>query len=141
MLNVKLNYLDGWTKRRQDNARRYETLFRQTGLVERGVIKLPEAVYHASGKPHHHIYNQFVLRVERRDDLIAHLKQKGIGAEIYYPVPFHLQECFRYLGYKAGDFPESERAARETVAIPIYPELTAEQQAEVVEGVAGFYRM
>lgn len=140
VLNVKLNHLDGWTKRRQDNAQRYETLFRQTGLVERGAVTLPEAVYQASGKPHYHIYNQFVLRVQRRDDLIAHLKQKGIGAEIYYPVPFHLQECFRYLGYKEGDFPESERAAKETIAIPIYPELTAEQQAEVVEGIGSFYR-
>jgi dTDP-4-amino-4,6-dideoxygalactose transaminase len=140
VLNVKLNHLDGWTKRRQENARRYEDLFRKTGLVERGTIRLPEAVYQASGKPHYHIYNQFVLRVERRDDLIAYLKQKGIGAEIYYPVPFHLQECFRYLGYKDGDFPESERAAKETIAIPIYPELTAEQQAEVVEGIGSFYR-
>jgi len=140
VLNVKLNYLDGWTKRRQENAQRYETLFRQTGLLERGAVTLPEAVYRASGKSHYHIYNQFVLRVERRDDLIAHLKQKGIGAEIYYPVPFHLQECFRYLGYKEGDFPESERAARETIAIPIYPELTAEQQAEVVDGIGSFYR-
>jgi len=140
VLNVKLNHLDGWTKRRQENARRYDDLFRKTGLVERGAITLPEAVYQATGKPHYHIYNQFVLRVERRDDLIAHLKQKGIGAEIYYPVPFHLQECFRYLGYKDGDFPESERAAKETIAIPIYPELTAEQQAEVVDGIGSFYR-
>lgn len=140
VLNVKLNYLDGWTKRRQENARRYETLFRQTDLLERGAVKLPEAVYQTSGKPHYHIYNQFVLRVERRDDLIAHLKQKGVGAEIYYPVPFHMQECFRYLGYKEGDFPESERAAKETIAIPIYPELTAEQQAEVVEAIGSFYR-
>ena len=139
VLNVKLNYLDGWTKRRQENAARYETLFRQSGLVQKGKVRLPEPVYRDKGIKHYHIYNQFVLRVERRDDLIAHLKQKGIGAEIYYPVPFHLQECFRYLGHKAGDFPESERAANETIAIPIYPELTLAQQTEVAEAVASFY--
>ena len=140
VLNVKLKYLDQWTKRRQENADRYEGLFRQSGLVEKGKVQLPAAVYRASGVKHYHIYNQFVLRVERRDDLMAQLKQKGIGAEIYYPVPFHLQECFQYLGYKQGDFPESERAAKETMAIPIYPELTKEQQTEVVEAFAGFYR-
>jgi dTDP-4-amino-4,6-dideoxygalactose transaminase len=139
VLNVKLNFLDGWTKRRQENAARYETLFRQSGLVQKGKVRLPEPVYRDKGIKHYHIYNQFVLRVERRDDLIAHLKQKGIGAEIYYPVPFHLQECFRYLGHKAGDFQESERAANETIAIPIYPELTMAQQTEVVEAIAAFY--
>lgn len=140
VLNVKLNYLDGWTKRRQENADHYEHLFRQSDLVQKGRVQLPQALYRASGVKHYHIYNQFVLRVERRDDLTAHLKQKGIGVEIYYPVPFHLQECFQYLGYRAGDFPESERASRETIAIPIYPELTMEQQTEVVEAVATFYR-
>jgi dTDP-4-amino-4,6-dideoxygalactose transaminase len=139
VLNVKLNYLDGWTKRRQENAVRYETLFQQSGLVQKGKVRLPEPVYRDKGIKHYHIYNQFVLRVERRDDLIAHLKQKGIGAEIYYPVPFHLQECFGYLGHKAGDFPESERAANETIAIPIYPELTMAQQTEVAEAIAAFY--
>jgi dTDP-4-amino-4,6-dideoxygalactose transaminase len=139
VLNVKLNYLDGWTKRRQENADRYRALFQQNGLVEKGVVRLPEAVYRDSGARHHHIYNQFVLRVERRDALLAHLKQKEIGAEIYYPVPFHLQECFQYLGHKEGDFPESERAAQETIAIPIYPELTIAQQTEVAEAVASFY--
>ena len=139
VLNVKLNYLDGWTKRRQENADRYQSLFQQSGLVQKGKVRLPEPVYRDSGITHYHIYNQFVLRVEMRDDLIAHLKQKGIGAEIYYPVPFHLQECFRYLGHKAGDFPESERAANETIAIPIYPELTMAQQTEVVEAIGSFY--
>jgi dTDP-4-amino-4,6-dideoxygalactose transaminase len=134
-----LNYLDGWTRQRQENARRYETLFEETGLVKQGHIRLPEAVYRSGGVNHYHIYNQFVLRAERRDALMDHLKQKGIGSEIYYPVPFHLQECFRYLKYKEGDFPESERAAKETVAIPIYPELSAAQQTEVVEEVASYY--
>jgi len=139
VLNVKLNYLDGWTKRRQENAARYEGLFRQSGLVQKEKVQLPAAVYQSPGVKHYHIYNQFVLRVERRDALIEHLKKKGIGAEIYYPVPFHLQECFHYLGYKQGDFPESERAANETIAIPIYPELTLAQQTEVVEAIATFY--
>jgi dTDP-4-amino-4,6-dideoxygalactose transaminase len=139
VLNVKLNYLDEWTRRRQENARRYETLFQQSGLVQKGKVRLPAPVYRESGAKHYHIYNQFVLRVEQRDALIGFLKQKGIGAEIYYPVPFHLQECFRYLGHKAGDFPESERAAQETVAIPIYPELTTGQQTEVVETIVEYY--
>ncbi len=140
VLNVKLNYLNGWTKRRQENATRYETLFKQSGLTQNGKVKLPEPVYRNAGAKHYHIYNQFVLRVEQRDALMTHLKQKGIGAEIYYPVPFHLQECFLSLGYREGDFPESERAAKETVAIPIYPELTAQQQIEVVEAITAFYR-
>lgn len=140
VLNVKLNYLDEWTKRRQDNAQRYEQLFRQSPAVQGGRVQLPEAAYRGAGVKHYHIYNQFVLRVDRRDDLMAFLKQKGIGCEIYYPVPFHLQECFRYLGYKEGDFPESERAAGHTIALPIYPELTAGQQAEVVDAVQAFYR-
>lgn len=139
VLNVKLNYLDGWTRQRQENADRYGSLFRKYALVQKGKVQLPEAIYRLAGVKHYHIYNQFVLRVERRDDLMAHLNQKGIGAEIYYPVPFHLQECFRYLGYKEGDFPESERAARESIAIPIYPELTLAQQTEVVEAIAAFY--
>lgn len=139
VLNVKLNYLDNWTKRRQENADRYRALFQQSGLVQMGHVRLPEAVYRDVGVKHHHIYNQFVLRVDRRDDLIAHLRKKEIGAEIYYPVPFHLQECFQYLGYKEGDFPESEQAAKETIAIPIYPELTIAQQTEVSEAIASFY--
>lgn len=139
VLNVKLNYLDEWTRRRQENARRYETLFQQSGLVQKAKVRLPDPVYRESGAKHYHIYNQFVLRVDKRDDLMAYLKQKGIGTEVYYPVPFHLQECFRYLGHKEGDFPESECAAKETVAIPIYPELSSAQQAEVVEAIAAFY--
>jgi dTDP-4-amino-4,6-dideoxygalactose transaminase len=139
VLNVKLNHLDDWTSRRQENARRYETLFQQSGLVQKGKVRLPDPVYRESGAKHYHIYNQFVLRVPQRDQLMAYLKEKGIGTEIYYPVPFHLQECFQCLGHKIGDFPESERAAKETMAIPIYPELTAEQQTQVVGAIKEFY--
>ncbi len=140
VLNVKLNHLDGWTKRRQENARRYEQLFHQSGVVQQGVVRLPEAVYRNSGHKHYHIYNQFVLRVDRRDALVAHLKRREIGSEIYYPVPFHLQECFRYLNYCAGDFPQAERAAAETIAIPVYPELTPGQQSEVVGAIVDFFK-
>ena len=139
VLNIKLNYLDGWTRKRQENAIRYGELFAQSGPVARGKVRLPAPVYRESGARHYHIYNQFILRVDRRDALVAYLKQKEIGVEIYYPVPFHLQPCFGYLGYKEGDFPESERAAKETIALPIYPELTMEQQVEVVEAVTAFY--
>ncbi len=140
VLNIKLNHLDEWTRKRQENAIRYGELFKRSGLLDRATVRLPASVYRESGARHYHIYNQFVLRVDRRDALVAFLKQNEIGVEIYYPVPFHLQECFRCLGYKEGDFPESERAAKETIALPIYPELTVEQQAEVVEAVATFYR-
>ena len=140
VLNVKLNYLDGWTKRRQQNAGRYASLFTQSGLLEKSGLELPRAVYAQSGAAHYHIYNQFVLRAPRRDELMAFLKERGIGTEVYYPVPFHLQECFRFLGHREGDYPEAERAAKETIALPIYPELTAEQQERVVESVREFYR-
>ena len=139
VLNVKLNYLDGWTKQRQDNAKRYRTLFHQAGLTDKPGIVLPVAQYEAAGVVHHHIYNQFVIRAPRRDQLMAHLTQQGIGSEIYYPVPIHLQECFRSLGYEEGDFPESERAAKETLALPIYSGMTADQQAAVVQAIRGFY--
>lgn len=139
VLNIKLNYLDEWTRRRQKNAIRYGELFKLSGLLDRAKVRLPAPVYRESGVHHYHIYNQFILRVDRRDALVAYLKQKEIGVEIYYPVPFHLQECLGYLGYKEGDFPESELAAKETIALPIYPELTREQQAEVVDAVTAFY--
>ena len=136
-LLVKLRHLDAWHKARQEHADRYRELFRQAGLAD--TIGLPEVVDATPGI-RSHIYNQFVIRSPKRDALREFLTAQGIGTEIYYPVPFHLQECFHDLGYKAGDFPESERAARETVALPVYPELTPEQQTYVVERIAAFHR-
>ena len=134
VVTIKLKYLDGWTAGRQANAARYQKLFAQTGLLTSGKVQLPAAV------TNRHIYNQFVIRAQNRDGLIAHLRSRDIGTEIYYPVPLHLQECFRDLGYKAGDFPESERAAKETLALPIYPELSDAMAARVVEVIDEFYR-
>ena len=136
-LLVKLRHLDAWHKARQEHADRYRELFRQAGLA--GAVRLPEVVDSTPGI-RSHIYNQFVIGTPKRDALREFLTAQGIGTEIYYPVPFHLQECFRDLGHKAGDFPESERAARETLALPVYPELTPEQQAYVVDRIAVFHR-
>ena len=138
ILNVKLDYLDGWTQRRQENAKRYVQLFGESGLTEKIGLSLPRAVYAEAGVPNGHIYNQFVIRIPHRDCLRTYLQQEGVGTEVYYPVPFHLQECFRGLGYQKGDFPSAERAARETLALPIYPELTSEMQNVVVEKIKAF---
>lgn len=130
VLRVKFNYLDGWTAARQRHAALYRELF--IGLEQ--VVTLP-----AELPEMRHIYNQFVIRCERRDDLLTYLKQHYIGAEVYYPLPMHLQACFRDLGYQAGDFPISEQMAKTALAIPIYPELTPDMQAEVVAAIRTFY--
>jgi dTDP-4-amino-4,6-dideoxygalactose transaminase len=130
VLRVKLRYLGDWMAARRANAERYRALFADAGLGT--AVVLPE------DEPGH-CYNQFVIRVAERDALRRHLQERGIGTEVYYPVPLHLQECFRYLGHAEGDFPESERAARETLALPIFPELTAEQQEHVVANIAEFH--
>src|SRR5947209_2574922 len=133
VLRVKLPHLDTWSDARRANARRDDHLFRDAGLLEE--IGLP------SVRPNvRHIFNQYVIRIEeeRRDALREHLRQNDIGTDVYYPVPLHLQECFSYLGYREGDSPEAERAARETIALPIYPELTVEQQSYVVESILRF---
>jgi dTDP-4-amino-4,6-dideoxygalactose transaminase len=122
VLRVKLKYLDRWTEGRQRNA----ALYRQ----EIRGAQLP-AERHGG----RHIYNQFVIRVSNRDEMIAHLKGKGIGCEVYYPAPMHLQPCFAGLGYRAGDFPVSEEAARTTLALPIYPELTPEMIHHVASAI------
>jgi dTDP-4-amino-4,6-dideoxygalactose transaminase len=135
VLNVKLGYLDRWTALRQQHAELYERLFRDTGLVEKCRVRLPAAAYKTTGIGHYHIYNQFVISVSDRDQLQVHLKAKGIGTEVYYPVPLHRQDCFNGLGYHEGDFPEAERASRELLALPIYPELNEDQQHYVVQSV------
>lgn len=133
VLRVKLPYLDAWSDKRKTNADRYRSLFTDAGLAEE--IGLPFERDNVR-----HIYNQFVIRVPgRRDELREFLGGNDIGTDIYYPVSLHLQECFAYLGYREGDFSESERASRETLALPIFPELRSEQQEYVVEKIAEFY--
>jgi dTDP-4-amino-4,6-dideoxygalactose transaminase len=132
VLRVKLPHLAGWSQRRRDNAARYRALFAEASLSDVVLpVEAPERT---------HIYNQFVIRVPKRDQLRAHLDQAGIGTEVYYPVPFHLQECFRNLGYQPGAFPEAEAASRDSLALPIYPELSQAQQSAVVNAIRTFYR-
>jgi len=137
VVSAKLPHLDGWTEARQRNAKRYDKLFAEAGLTsaeqERARVILPTV------KTDRHIFNQYVIRISRRDELQAALKQRGIGTEVYYPVPMHLQECFAYLGIGEGALPESERAAKESLAIPIHPELTEPQARYVVECVRDFF--
>ncbi len=128
IVSAKLPHLDNWTAARQSNAKRYDQLFSEAGVA----IGLPVAV------TDRHVFNQYVIRVPARDRLQAYLRSRGVGTEVYYPVPMHLQECFRPLGYTAGSLPESERAAKETLALPIHPELTDEQAGYVVECVREF---
>ncbi len=133
VLRVKLPYLDSWSNKRKANADLYRELFTDAGLTEQ--VGLPYERENVR-----HIYNQFVVRVPgKRDELRAFLTEKGIGTDIYYPVSLHMQECFEYVGYKEGDLPESEKASRETLALPIYPELRPEQLEYVVESIARFY--
>ncbi len=132
VLRVKLKYLDGWTEGRQRNAAYYDAAFADAGLGEK--LRTPAAV-----PGYRHIFNQYVVRAQNRDALRARLTERGIGSEIYYPMPLHLQKCFAYLNHRAGDFPQSERAAAETLALPIYPELNKAQLAHVVATIAEFY--
>jgi dTDP-4-amino-4,6-dideoxygalactose transaminase len=133
VLRVKLPHLDAWTARRKANADRYRSLFTDAGLTEQ--IGLPFERENCR-----HIYNQFVIRIpDHRDSVRTYLTENGVGTDIYYPVPLHLQECFEYLGYKKGDLPESERAADESLALPIFPELKPDQQEYVVEKISDFF--
>jgi dTDP-4-amino-4,6-dideoxygalactose transaminase len=133
VLRVKLPHLDAWTVARQRNAQQYELMFGDAGLSEKFGLPLVRTGAR-------HIFHQFVIRVRdgRRDALREHLRARGIGTDVYYPVPLHLQECFAFLGYKEGDFPTAEAAAQETLALPVYPELTAEQQDYVVSAIKDF---
>ena len=133
VLQIKLKYLDQWTEGRRRNAERYRQLFAQTKYAD--CVVLPPT------KPgNFHVYNQFTIRVPKRDELRTFLKEKGVGTEVYYPLPMHLQNCYRELGHQKGSFPVSEQAAEEVMSIPIYPELTESQQGYVVETIAEFYR-
>ena len=132
VLRVKLRYLDGWTQGRQRNAAYYDAAFAEAGLGAN--LSTPSA---PAGQ--RHIFNQYVVRARNRDALKARLAERGIGSEIYYPVPMHLQKCFAYLSYRAGDFPHSEQAAAEVLALPVYPELEQAQLAHVAATVAEFY--
>lgn len=135
VLRVKLPHLDEWIAGRQHRAERYASMFAEAGLAE--FIEPPYVRADAS-----HVFHLFVIRVRdgKRDALLDHLKNAGVGSGVYYPVPLHLQECFSYLGYKLGDFPISEAASAETLALPVYPELTDEQQDYVVDAITRFFR-
>jgi dTDP-4-amino-4,6-dideoxygalactose transaminase len=132
ILLVKLRHLDTWSSCRQQHAAWYDTALAQPEWL-RGLVTPPRVI------GSRHIFNQYVVRVADRDALREHLKRQQISSEVYYPLPMHLQECFAALGHCAGDFPESEKAALETVALPIYPELTPAQRQQVVQGLRSFY--
>ena len=135
ILRVKLPHLDRWADARRANAQKYRELFSAAESTSDRTVALPFEP--TNGR---HVYNQFVIRVRDRDALRAYLQDRGIGTEVYYPVPLHLQNCFSDLGYSEGDFPEAERAAREALSIPVYPELDQPAQKYVVENIASFYR-
>ena len=153
VVSAKLPHLDGWTRARQQNAERYDALFRASGLRVKATSGYAKRMFASSSKgaggdvdlytpsaiTTRHIYNQYVIRVRERDRLKEALEARGIGNEIYYPVPMHLQECFSGLGYERGAFPESEAAARETIALPIYPELSEDQARQVVSAIVDWF--
>ena len=141
ILRVKLKYIGGWNDDRRQRAVRYDQFFAAAGLTlsaaqpeDSAPIRLPQTSAQA-----HHVFHQYVIRAYRRDELREFLTARKIGTEIYYPIPLHLQPCFVYLGYREGDFPEAERAAKEVLALPMFPELTEEEQKWVVTSIADFY--
>src|ERR1700683_2483872 len=153
ILRVKLKYVEGWNEARRQRAARYDRLFREAGLgsSQSAINNQQSAIPYSAipddfpiHLPHtaaaaHHVFHQYVVRAYRREELRAFLSARKIGTEIYYPIPLHLQPCFVYLGYREGDFPEAERAAKEVLALPMFPELTEDEQHRVVESIADFY--
>ena len=138
VLLVKMRYIDEWNQRRRDLAANYDQLFRNAGLAEAGPYPAKGVVLPSVHKAATHVFHQYVVRVPRRDDLRAFLTSHKIGSEIYYPLPLHQQEALRSLGLTAGAFPESERAAAEVLALPIFPQLREDEQASVVAAIAAF---
>jgi dTDP-4-amino-4,6-dideoxygalactose transaminase len=137
ILRVKLPHLENWNQQRRQRAATYDRLLADAGLVAKknnSPVQLLRTSTHAF-----HVFHQYVIRAERRDELRKFLTDRKIGTEVYYPIPLHLQPCFAYLGYDVGDLPESERAAREVLALPMFPELTEAEQKCVVEAIADFY--
>jgi dTDP-4-amino-4,6-dideoxygalactose transaminase len=148
ILRVKLKYVEGWNEARRHGAARYDRLFREAGLAgSQSTISDRQAAIPDDFPIHlphtapaaHHVFHQYVVRAYRREELRDFLAARKIATEIYYPVPLHLQRCFVYLGYREGDFPEAERAAKEVLALPVFPELTEDEQRRVVESIADFY--
>jgi dTDP-4-amino-4,6-dideoxygalactose transaminase len=143
ILRVKLKYVEGWNQSRRQRAAAYDRLFAEAGMAETkesatatddSPIRLPKTAPQA-----HHVFHQYVVRAYRRDELREFLTARHIGSEIYYPVPLHLQPCFAYLGHREDDFPEAERVAKEVLALPMFPELTEDEQRWVVASIADFY--
>jgi dTDP-4-amino-4,6-dideoxygalactose transaminase len=141
ILRVKLKYLETWQQGRMEKASYYDRIFKESGLGEEGLIQLPEPLYKDRGVKNYHVYHQYVIRAEKRDRLKEFLQEKGAASAIYYPLPLHLQKCFSYLGYKEGDFPVAEEASREVLALPVYPELTSDQQDFIVSSIQNFYKL
>jgi dTDP-4-amino-4,6-dideoxygalactose transaminase len=153
ILRVKLKYVEGWNEARRERAMRYDRLFRESGLAasqsttSNRQSAIPDSAIPDDFPVHlphtaaaaHHVFHQYVVRAYRRDELREFLAARKIGTEVYYPIPLHLQPCFVYLGYREGDFPEAERAAKEVLALPMFPELTEDEQRRVVESIADFY--
>ncbi|NIO48269.1 MAG: transcriptional regulator [Candidatus Aminicenantes bacterium] len=140
ILRVKLKHLESWQQKRIEKASYYDGIFKESGLGEEGKIQIPVSLHKDKGIKNYHVYHQYVIRAEKRDRLKEFLKEKGVATAIYYPLPLHLQKCFSYLGYKEGDFPVAEEAAREVLALPIYPELTSDQQEFIVSSIQSFYK-
>jgi dTDP-4-amino-4,6-dideoxygalactose transaminase len=140
VLRIKLRHLDDWGQKRREKASYYNRLFEESGLIKEGLVQIPVALYRDSGVQNFHIYHQYVIRANERDRLQEFLKEKRVATAIYYPLPLHLQKCFAYLDYREGDFPVSEKASREVLALPIFPELTTEQQDFIVSSISQFYK-